>query len=104
MIERKIQELHTAIQLYKHDDFITFRVFAQKKPFQKHLQWVHSIYDIQIQIVPPFACLMDMRPIRNFTSKKEAVSILLERVRTLSTQFGFTVSYSQLNKMIGDWD
>ena len=104
MIYRKTQELNTAIQLYKHNKIITFRIFAQKKPLQKRLEWVHSIYDLQIQIESPFLCNIDKRYIRNFTSKKEAVSILLERVRTLCTQFGFNVPYSELRRMIGDWD
>ena len=104
MIERKTQELHTARQLFKHDNFIVFRIFAQKKPLTKGLEWVHSIYEIKIQIIPPYSCYLDKRHIRHFTSKKEAASILLERVRTLSTQFGFSVPYYKLRTWLGDWD
>lgn len=98
MITRKKQELYTAMQIFKHDDIVTFRIYAQVKPLPKQIGMLHDIYDLKIQIVPPYACFINHLHIRDFPNLKTAYSILLERVRSLCQQFGFKVPYRELWK------
>ena len=96
MIERKTQEMNTAMQLYKSYHKIIFRIYASTKPLPKVLGWVHGIYELKIDLSPPYGCWFNNRFIQNFTNFQVAYSILLERVRTLSRQFGFEVPYDKL--------
>ncbi len=98
MIYRKSQEMHTAIQIYKSYNQIIFRIYANVKPLPKHLHYVHDIYELIVDLSPPYGCWVNNQFVRNFTNYQVAWSILLERIRTLSKQFGFTVPYAQLNK------
>jgi len=103
VIEHKKQELYTAIQLYKSYHNIIFRIYASKKPLPKVLSWVHSIYELKINLSPPYECWLNHQFVRNFTNFEVAYSILLERVRTLSTQFGFNVPYDKLRVWHGKY-
>jgi len=98
MITRKTQIMNTAIQLYKHDNQVFFRIFAQIKPFSKHLTSVHDIYELIIDLKPPYGCWLNKLWVRNFGKREIAFSILLERVRSLCSQFGFSVPYKELRK------
>lgn len=103
MIERKKQEMNVAIQIYKSYHKIIFRIYAQVKPLPKILNPVHDIYELIVNLAPPYECWLNGQFIRNFTNFEVAYSILLERVRTLSKQFGFEVPYDKLRVWHGNY-
>ena len=106
MIYRKQQEMYTAIQIYKSYHQIIFRIYARVKPLPKILNPVHDIYELIVDLAPPYGCWVNKQFVRYFGNHQVAWSILLERIRTLSTQFGFKVPYDQLrrwNKMGDDF-
>ena len=103
MIERKKQELYTAMQIYKSYHTVTFRIYASTRPLPKVLAPVHDIYELMIDLSPPYGCWLNKQFVHYFTNFKVAYSILLERVRTLSTQFGFNVPYDKLRVWHGKY-
>ena len=103
MIERKKQEMYTAMQLYKSYHKIIFRLYVSAKPLPKALYPISSIYELSINLSPPYDCYLNNNFVRNFTSFNVAYSILLERVRTLSKQFGFDVPYDKLRVWHGKY-
>ena len=95
MIERQKIEMSVAKQIFKHDNFITFRIYAtvHKFPIQISPSSNWPIYQLEIGIKKPFACYINGRFVRNFTNWNEAWNILQERVNTMSRQFGFERYY-----------
>lgn len=103
MIERKKQEMYTAMQVYKSYHKITFRIYTSTKPLPKILHYVHSIYELTVDLSPPYGCWLNSQFVRNFTNFEVAYNILLERIRTLSKQFGFKIPYEKLRVWHGKY-
>ena len=97
MIHRRIQELHVARQIFKHDNIIVFRIYAQKRALPKKLEPFDNIYEFKVQTIPPYSCWLNGQYHHDMTDSKVAWSILLERVGTVSRQFGFGSYYGLLN-------
>ena len=92
-IERRTSELHVARQLFKHDNFIHFRIYASVRRLPKVLVLRDCIYGLDIQTQPPYSCWFNDKHVRDFPNWKTAFEILTERVNTVSRQFGFERVY-----------
>lgn len=99
---RRKQELNVARQLFKHDNIIVFRIYAQKKPLPKVLNRFDAIYEFKVQTISPYSCWLNGVYHHDFADGKVAWSILLERAGSLSRQFGFGSAY-ELLKWSGDF-
>jgi len=95
MIERRRIEINVAKQIFKHDEFITFRIYASVHKFPIRISPASNwpIYQLVIQTEDPFACYINGRFVRHFPNWEEAWDILQERVNTKSRQFGFQRDY-----------
>jgi hypothetical protein len=96
MIVRRKKQMNLAMQLYRHDNIIVFRIYAQVKEFPRFLMSHHCVYELKVQVVPPYSCWQQHQYVRDFSSHEIAWSILLERIRSFCSQFGFDVPYTQL--------